>query len=217
MKHVRIFTAINLSVASVRKIAELQQELQRSRSPGLKLRWVPPANIHVTLKFYGNLAVEQVEAVRRAAREAAAEVRPFAVSAQGLGVFPNPSRPRVLWVGLGDGAAALQTLAERLEATSARLGFAEDPRPFRPHLTIARVKQGNAGVAQWLEEHAETDCLISTVEELVVYESRTLRTGAEYVAHARIPLGEPRDRTSEPPEPPAAPARPEEPAGKEGK
>ena len=191
MKHVRIFAAINLSVASIRKLAELQADLRQSQAPDLKARWVPPANLHVTVKFYGELAPEQVVAVTDAAREATEGLRPFAVTAKGLGVFPDANEPRVIWVGLNDGADALTTLRDRLEQASEQRGFPADPRPFRPHLTVGRVKRGNAGVDHWLQQHAETDCLISTVEELVIYESRLRREGAEYVAHARLPLGSP--------------------------
>lgn len=203
MKHVRIFAAINLSVTSVRKLAELQTALQKTQEPDLDVRWVPPANLHVTMKFFGNLSPDQVVAATDAVKTAATGLRPFAVTAKGLGVFPDATSPRVLWVGLADGATALNTLQTRLEDAAEALGFPRDPRPFRPHLTIGRVTSGAAGVDAWLEQHAATDCLISTVEELVLYESRLQRTGAEYVAHARHPLEIPIDTTDAPsaPEP----------------
>lgn len=191
MQHVRIFTAVNLSVASLRRVAELQQRLHQQSGPELSVAWVPPANLHLTMKFYGNLAPEQVEAVRDAAHKAASQVKPFGIAARGLGVFPDPERPRVLWVGLAEGTSALGELARLVEDASFELGFPRDPRPFRPHMTIARIRGGNAGVADWLAEHGEDDFLASTVEELVVYESRLRRSGAEYIAHARLPLGAP--------------------------
>lgn len=191
MRALRIFTAVNLSVASIRRIAELQQQLRGEQAPSLRVRWVPPPNLHVTMKFYGDLAPEQVEAACDAARRAAAQLRPFGLAARGIGVFPDAGRPRVLWVGLAEGAETCRDLARRLEDASDELGFPRDPRPFRPHLTIGRIKEGNAGVAEWLAAHGDEDCLASTVEELVVYESRLQRAGAEYVAHARIPLGAP--------------------------
>lgn len=191
MTSLRIFTAVNLSVPSVRRMGELQQRLRLEQAPSLKVRWVPPPNLHVTVKFYGALRAEQVEAVRDAARRAAALVKPFGLSAHGLGVFPSPEKPRILWVGLTDGAETLQDLFRRLEDASEELGFPRDTRSFRPHLTIGRIKEGNAGVPEWLAAHGEVDCLTSAVEELVVYESRLQRAGAEYVVHARIPLGAP--------------------------
>jgi len=188
MQHQRIFTAINISVASVRKLAELQQELRHSQSSELKIRWVPPANIHLTLKFYGELTPDQVEGAADAARKDAAGIAPFDVTAQGLGVFPDAKRPRVLWVGLEEGREPLTALHQRLEDESDRLGFARDSRAFRGHLTLGRVRRGNEGIEEWLTSHAEADCLTSTINEVIVYESRLHRTGAEYVSHYRVPL-----------------------------
>jgi 2'-5' RNA ligase len=188
MNQVRIFAAINVSVPSVRKLAELGRKLRSQQSPALKVAWVPPANLHITLKFYGSLAVEQVEAVADAARQAARGQAPFEIATRGLGVFPEPARPRVLWVGVTDGLAPLAALHGRLEDASEDLGFERDSRPFRGHLTLGRVRTGSEGIEAWLAEHAEVDCLASTVGEIVIYESRLHRTGAEYVSHYRAPL-----------------------------
>ena len=105
MKHVRIFAAVNLSVASVRALAKLQITLRDALGtpPPVRVRWVPPPNIHATVKFYGNLFEAQLPALVDAAREAAQGVRPFALVAKGLGAFPSPDHPRILWVGLRDG------------------------------------------------------------------------------------------------------------------
>jgi 2'-5' RNA ligase len=188
MKHLRIFAATNVSVPSVRKLAELQRKLRSQQSPELKIAWVPPPNLHVTMKFYGNLVPEQVEAVADAARQAARGVAPFEVTARGLGVFPNPRRPRVLWVGLTEGAEPLTALQGRMEEASEALGFERDGRPFQGHLTLGRVRQGTEGIDAWLQEYADADCLTSTIDEIVIYESRLHRTGAEYVSHYRVPL-----------------------------
>ncbi len=188
MKHVRIFAAVNVSVPSVRKLAELQRKLRSRQPEPLKIKWVPPPNLHLTLKFYGNLSPEQVEAVADAAVAAARETAPFDVALKGLGAFPSAERPRVLWARLVEGSDHLAALHERLETTSSELGFARDERPFHGHLTLGRVRRGFEGVATWLEEHADADCLRSTVDEIVIYESRLHRTGAEYVSHYRIEL-----------------------------
>ncbi len=188
MKHLRIFAAINLSIPSVRKLAELQRKLRSQQSEALTMGWVPPANLHVTLKFFGNLVPEQVEAVAAAVRRAAEGVAPFDLVARGLGVFPNPEAPKVLWVGLGEDNDRLSALQGRLEKSSGELGFEPDSRPFRGHLTLGRIRQGTEGVEGWLQEFADVDCLTSTVDEIVIYESRLHQTGAEYVSHYRVPL-----------------------------
>jgi len=188
MKHVRIFAAINVSIPSVRKIAELQRKLRSQQAEALDIGWVAPANLHVTLKFFGNLVPEQVEAVASAARRAAKGVAPFGLVARGLGVFPKPEAPRVLWVGLGEDNDRLSALQGRLEKSSGELGFEPDSRPFSGHLTLGRIRQGTEGVEDWLQEFADVDCHASTIDEIVIYESRLHRTGAEYVSHYRVPL-----------------------------
>ncbi len=188
MNHLRIFAAINVSVPSVRKIAELQRKLRNQQPEALKIGWVPPANLHVTLKFFGNLVPEQVEGVAAAARRAAQGVAPFEVVARGLGVFPKPETPRVLWVGLGEDKERLGGLRDRLEKSSEELGFEPDSRPFSGHLTLGRIHQGTEDIDTWLQEYADVDCLPSTIDEIVIYESRLHRTGAEYVSHYRVPL-----------------------------
>ncbi len=188
MKHLRIFAAINVSIPSVRKVAELQRKLRSQQSAELKIGWVPPANLHITLKYYGNLIPEQVEAVAAAARTAAKGVAPFEVTARGLGVFPKPEEPRILWVGLGGGNERMKTLQARLEEASEDLGFEPDGRPFSGHLTLGRIRQGTEGIDTWLQDYAEEDCLASSIDEIVIYESRLHRKGAEYVSHYRVPL-----------------------------
>ncbi len=131
---------------------------------------------------------EQVEAVADAARQAARGVAPFGVTARGLGVFPKPENPRVLWVGIAEGIEPTTALQSRLEKTSEELGFEPDSRPFTGHLTLGRVRQGSEGIDAWLQEYADVDCLASTIDEIVIYESRLHRTGAEYVSHYRVPL-----------------------------
>ena len=190
MEYLRVFAAANIGIQSVRKLTELQRELIKSKPSELAIGWVPPANIHLTLKFYGNVVLEQLAAVKDAVKKAAESARPFHLSAHGLGVFPDAENPRVLWVGIEHGIAPLTQLRERLEDASDALGFARDTRPFHGHLTLGRIKRGHEGVAAWLERYADEDCLTSTITDLTVYESRLQRSGAEYVSHCRAPFGQ---------------------------
>src|SRR5947209_4701889 len=115
MNKIRAFLAVNLSVAATRAVAELEEAV-RHDCAGLDLRvaWVPPPNLHLTLKFLGWTREEALEAVRdRLAQELAARM-PFDVHAFGLGAFPTATRPRVIWVGLDDPSGALVELAGRV-------------------------------------------------------------------------------------------------------
>ena len=103
------------------------------------VRWVEAGRLHLTLKFLGEVGADQLPAVRGAVEAAAADHGPFALEVRGAGAFPTAERPRVVWVGIGAGAAAVAKLASSLERAFAPLGFAPEARPFAPHLTVGRV------------------------------------------------------------------------------
>jgi 2'-5' RNA ligase len=100
---------------------------------------VPAANLHITLKFLGDQPDERLAEVGPALAEAAAALPPFALALSGIGGFPGMERPRILWVGVADGALAARGLQERVEAALEHRGFARDARPWHPHVTIGRV------------------------------------------------------------------------------
>jgi 2'-5' RNA ligase len=104
-------------------------------------RWIPPENVHLTLKFLGDVPAAALPSLAQAMEQAVAEQPLFALRMQNLGCFPSLSRPRVLWMGLEDTQGALAGIYGRLEAALAALGYASETRPFRPHLTLARARQ----------------------------------------------------------------------------
>jgi 2'-5' RNA ligase len=187
---IRAFLAANFSIAVTRRIAE---EVAAHREPvaqaGLRVAWVPPANLHLTLKFLGSVREESLEAVAGALLRLPPRA-PIDLRAHGLGAFPSVEAPRVLWVGVSanDGSDTLAQLAREVESAMTELGFAKEERPFHPHVTVGRVKERGPGweAVRWT---SQVDLGASTVSELVLYESKTLHDGAEYVARARIPFG----------------------------
>jgi RNA 2',3'-cyclic 3'-phosphodiesterase len=187
----RIFAAVNVSLETVRRLTELQRTLHREVSPALRVSWVAPANQHVTLKFYGQVHDAQVEAAMTALRRAAEREPAFRLVTRGVGAFPDTLRPRVIWAGLAEGVDRLQALRDRLEETSLALGFAREEKPFHAHVTLGRVRDGREGAEAALAGHVSFEGLASAVNELVLYESRLQRAGAEYVALARVPLQDP--------------------------
>jgi 2'-5' RNA ligase len=188
----RIFLALNFSVAVTRRIAEeIEPRKQPLADAGFRVAWVPAANLHLTLRFIGSISEELVEGVVGAAQKVAARHPPFEARAAGLGAFPSPERPSVLWVGV-DAPPALASLQHDLEAAVVGLGFPGEERAYHPHVTAARVKEGRGSAAElW---RGEADCGACTLTELVVYESKTRSAGAEYLARARIPLGKDKER-----------------------
>ena len=134
----RTFIAVDLDEDLGHALQRLQDQLRDQTAPR-SVRWVRPEGIHLTLKFLGDTELPQVEAVKAAVAEAAAEIGPFSFAVRGLGCFPNARRPRVLWVGVEEPTGALVRLRDAVEAHVAPLGFPTERRSFHPHLTLGRV------------------------------------------------------------------------------
>lgn len=184
----RAFIAFELPPAITRLAADLQACLQRQR---LKLRWVRPGNIHLTLRFLGEIPSEQSADVAQAMRLAATGGAPIQISAQGMGVFPGLRKPRVLWMGLGGQTELLARAVECLEAQLAPLGIPREDRPFKAHLTLARVQK--ALDARLLQEALEA-CGGFTPQafmaaEMVLFQSDLRPQGVIYTPLARVALG----------------------------
>lgn len=153
------------------------------------MRWVARENLHFTLKFLGSVAGEKVGPIMEALEQPVRAVRRFSVAARGVGVFPDPRRPRVLWVGLE--GEALAGLASGVERALEPLGFARERRSFRPHLTIGRWRDsGNSlgGLGREIESWKEREFGASWVEEVVLFQSVLEPEGAVYSALGVIPL-----------------------------
>ncbi len=183
---VRSFVALDLAPAVRDRIRELTGDLRRSAP---EVRWSSAEKLHVTLKFLGETPAERIEVVRGALAAVAATTAPFAITASGLGVFPDPRRARVVWIGLL--AAEVEPLARAIDTVLAGVGFPPEARPFAAHVTIGRVRRpgGWPGAARVLEAHGGTRFGVTRAEEIVLYRSDFDPAGARYAALDRIPLG----------------------------
>lgn len=139
-EQIRSFIAIELPEEVRGGLAKLRSELERTEHRFVK--WVDTEGIHLTLKFLGNIPFKQVTEVTKAIEEAAQGIPPFHLEISGLGAFPNLKQPRVLWVGIGGEIDTLLRLQQNIDSALASLGFAKEERPFMPHLTLARIRQG---------------------------------------------------------------------------
>ncbi len=139
-EQIRSFIAIELPEEVRGGLAKLRSELERTEHRFVK--WVDTEGIHLTLKFLGNIPFKQVTEVTKAIEEAAQGIPPFHLEISGLGAFPNLKQPRVLWVGIGGEIDTLLRLQQNIDSVLASLGFAKEERPFMPHLTLARIRQG---------------------------------------------------------------------------
>lgn len=138
MEQVRSFVAIELPDDIKNELSGLRERLMSGNYSAV--RWVDPQSIHLTLKFLGGVAASRIDVIMTALIEAASEISPFHLVVGRPGVFPNPNRARVAWVGLSGDTDKLKQLQQRIEASLEKIGFARESRPFTPHLTIARVR-----------------------------------------------------------------------------
>ena len=182
----RTFIAIEIPAEVKQALARLQEEL---RDAPAEVSWTKPENIHLTLKFLGEVEESMLGRVEAAAVEAAAGARPFTLALGGVGAFPNARQPRIIWAGLSGEVEAAARLQVRLDERLAALGFPKEDRPFRPHLTVGRVKSPTGAPA--LIARAQSYRLPShslAVRELVVMRSQLHPAGSRYTPLARIAL-----------------------------
>lgn len=135
----RLFIAIDLPEVLIKKIKILQDEIKRGCRA--RVSWSIPENIHLTLKFLGEVQEGKIDDIKEKIEDAGKGVGPFLLSVNGIGYFPNPHRPRVIWVGIKTYDNMLNTLYERLESGLKELGFEKEDRRFHPHLTLGRIKE----------------------------------------------------------------------------
>ena len=133
----RTFIAIELSSEIKESLAQAQSHLKYA---GADVKWVTPENIHLTLKFLGEIPEEKCENVKAALDEIAKTTASFELSIKDIGAFPNIEFPRVIWIGLDKGAKESTELAAKVDEALSKLGFAKETRPFAAHLTIGRIR-----------------------------------------------------------------------------
>ena len=148
--------------------------------------WVREENLHLTLKFLGDIPLTNVEAVAQATEGATKTIEPFEITVTGSGAFPPKGQPRVLWVGLEDASGQLALLHTALEDECAQAGFPREERPFHPHLTIARIRKPHdsrhlAAVHKEIGFEPETVC----ASELAVVRSELRSEGSRHTTISR--------------------------------
>jgi 2'-5' RNA ligase len=176
----RTFCAIELSAEVRERLAEHAQQL-RQKNPEASASWSKPENVHLTLKFFGNVPAQNVAQISVAGSRVASEFSSFQIRIGGTGVFPRRSRPQVLWIGVEDSSGRLSDLQQRLEEEFAREGFAKEDRGFRPHLTIARLRRPE-DARQLAEDHIQTKFgfIELPVNEFVLFRSELSPKGSIY-------------------------------------
>jgi 2'-5' RNA ligase len=152
---IRSFLAFDIESDTVlNRLAAVQRLLVQT---GADVKLVKPQNIHITVRFLGNITPAMVEKIFDAMKQV--QFAPFNVQMKGLGAFPDLRYPRVVWAGITDGADQLKTVFSQLEPRLRGLGFSPDHKGFSPHLTVARIRSGRnkAHLADFITENANCD------------------------------------------------------------
>jgi 2'-5' RNA ligase len=182
----RTFIAMHLHAG-----AALRAVLESLGDMGRAVRPVAEDNLHVTLKFLGDTDAALVPTVAEALRESVADRGPFTLRLVGLGAFPHPGRPSVVWAGIeeGDGQAALGEIAAALETALEPHGFPREQKKYHPHLTLARIKfKPPPELAGLFDQHAATDFGTETVTQVTLYQSDLRPEGPHYTPLATVEL-----------------------------
>jgi 2'-5' RNA ligase len=161
----------------------------REAVPEAAASWTRVENIHLTLKFFGNVAVDCVPSITDAVSRAVKEFSLFRIGVGATGVFPKPSRPQVLWIGVNDPSGKLVGLQRRLEDECASEGFEKEGRVYRPHLTIARIRRPD-GARRLADAHLRMEFQSADIEikELIVFRSELSSKGSKYTPISRHAL-----------------------------
>jgi 2'-5' RNA ligase len=187
----RVFLAVELSSNLCQKVAELQQQL-RGTLP--KVNWVRPESIHLTLKFLGYVDHAMVEPLLTVIEPIRNSQAPITLEIQGMGVFPDIRRPRILWIGCTGDFPSLLHLVSRIEGALESLGFPREEKPYHPHLTLARIKHDNSKVggvlthSGLLEQPWNLGAL--RIDRITLFRSDLSPNEAEYTALWTVPLKE---------------------------
>jgi 2'-5' RNA ligase len=190
---IRAFIAIHLPVDVKARLAEAQRELQKL-APASAVRWTPMEQMHLTLRFLGDVSEDVLGPLTDGLRRAADRSEPFALRARGAGCFPNARRPRVIWVGVTGPGDALLCLQRCVVEATASWGERDD-REFHAHLTLGRIKEGNLREAARLGEAvtgwAEREFGACRVSSVALMRSELSPQGAKHSVLAEAALGAP--------------------------
>lgn len=187
----RSFIAVEIPSSLQTAIAQSTAALQKAL-PRPLVRWVAAQNLHLTLKFLGDVSPANLERLAEALKVEAARLPAFEIAVGGLGAFPTPRRARVIWIGV-EAPAALASLQRAVEGVAARLGYPPEERPFSPHLTIGRVGQ-NISAADLGRVRAALEGTVvgllgtARVEAVHIFKSDLQPSGSVYTHLYSLPL-----------------------------
>lgn len=184
---IRAFIAAELAEPLREEVAAFQSELKRS---GADIKWVETGNLHLTLKFLGNIPESQISSLTEALKQSCAGLPAFTLTLAGIGAFPKTTAPRVVWIGIAEGKEPLADLARRVEQACSGLGFRPEERPLSAHLTIGRTRstQGITRLVKKLQVAEFRGGTPTRISRVALFQSELGPHGPVYTPLAEIPL-----------------------------
>lgn len=189
MARIRTFIAVDIGETVCARCEAMQETLGRS---GADVKWVERENLHLTLLFLGEVDEREIHDVCRAVKDTCAGIARFHAAIQGVGCFPNPRRPKVIWAGVGEGKEEMVALHDSLEAPLLELGcYRREERKYTPHLTLGRVRGEDSTdrLAQALARQAEWKAGECEVGRVQVMASELRPEGPVYSVLSTAKLG----------------------------
>ena len=184
MDAIRSFVAIELSRSIQQQLETLIGKLKSPRTQAV--RWVPTENIHLTIKFLGDVSPKNMDLLKNMLKAEVSRQHSFSLTIGGMGAFPTAKRPRVIWVGI-TAPPQFISLVHLVEAECNKLGYANEERPFSPHLTLGRVSQVRQ-VAEALAGLTVGQLGTAEVREVILFKSELRPSGVEYAPLLKVPL-----------------------------
>jgi 2'-5' RNA ligase len=187
-KNIRAFLAIEPPEDILQALSRLQEKLKREI--GGRISWTKPQGQHLTLKFFGDISMEDVNNISFVVQNRKALTPSLNLKIEKTGVFPNAHRPRVIWCGVAGDLDKLSELQKQLDIDFAGIGFQKEDRSFRAHLTLGRIKDpsGLTGISEALTKQKAFIAGEFSCKELVLFQSKLLPHGAVYTKLAEFTL-----------------------------
>lgn len=182
----RSFIAIDIEEKDIiEKIIKIERIL---RETGAALKLVEPENLHITIKFLGEISEKEIPLIRNILEKHAKLFNPFEIILEGIGAFPSISHPRVIWVGISENKDKLTSLANKISTDLEKAGFRREERAFHPHITIARVKRQNSRLKKEIMQYRNSIFGRMIVSNIRLKKSTLTPQGPIYTTIFEVPI-----------------------------
>ncbi len=173
---IRAFIALPLSPSIKKKISQLQNHLGKLNCP---VRWTNPENIHITLKFLGNITSQQILLLKETLKHIQTVTDSFEIQLSELGAFPNRKNPRILWINITQGSCEIIQIAQSIEDQLKDLGFVQSVKSFAPHITIGRIRdlQRTRKLSHTIKNQIIPPDCQDTINEILLFKSNLSSKG----------------------------------------